>query len=170
MATTFRDCCGREWAIRVTVGSLKRCREVAAIDLLNLFGQEGVAEEAPPIVRFFADLDALGRAVYAVCKPDADSKGVTMEQFLDALAGDALEEARRALLESCVSFFPSPAQRRAFRTVIDEVERVYRQAIEDAERHATPETLRKAMETVDQMDSGEPSTKSPEPSGWIPSI
>lgn len=163
MLHRFSDINGNEWTVKVTVGSLRRAIEVAGIDLLNLFGKEGAEEgEQPPIVRFFQDFDSLGRALFAVVKPEADQRGIDLDQFLEGLAGDAIEQARKSLLDACVDFFPSPAQRRAYRTIVEEVGRAFRDAMEDAERQISPESIRAALSSAaDSQDSGGTSSSSP---------
>lgn len=156
---TFRDLDGNEWSVRVTIGTLRRCVEISGVDLLNLFGKEGSApDEMPPIVRFFNDPDALGRTLFAVVKPEADRRGIDMEAFLDLLSGDTIESARQCLLDACVSFFPSPAQRRAYQTIVEEVTAAFRDAMVAAEREIKPETIRAAMAAAGSPADGEPST------------
>lgn len=164
MATTFRDGAGREWSVKVTIGSLRRCLDLSGIDILNLFGQRQSAQDGeepspPPVLELFLDLDVLGRTLYAVCKPDADKRGVEIDEFLDALSGDVIEEARRALLESCVTFYPSPAMRRAFRTVVTELLSQFARAEEEASAGVTQESLRALMQAAPESEAlGEAST------------
>ena len=44
--------------------------------------------------------------IYCVCMEEADSRGVSDEDFGRAMAGDAIELATTALLEELVDFFP----------------------------------------------------------------
>lgn len=169
MSHTFRDTVGDEWDVRVSIGSLRRAIDIAGVDLLNLFGAESEPspedseeDSQPPIARFFTDFDALGRTLYAVVQRDAEKRGVSMDDFLERLGGDVIEEARRALLESCVDFYPSPAQRRAFRNIVAEVRRVYANAIEEMEKAADPESLRGAFAEGISPERGDSSTKSRE--------
>jgi len=60
--------------------------------------------------------------LYAICKPDADKQGVTDEEFGEAMAGDAIEQATEALLDEIVDFFPS-AKRQVMRKILNATRR-----------------------------------------------
>lgn len=161
MTHRFTDSDGHDWEVKVTIGSLRRAIDIAGIDLLNLFGKEGEEGGTPPIVQFFQDFDALGRAVFAVVKPEADQRGIGLDSFLELLSGDVIEQARKSLLDSCVDFFPSPAQRRAFRTIVEEVSRAFRNAMEEAERQINPDAIRASLAAAAvSQESGGMSTSS----------
>ena len=55
--------------------------------------------------------------LFAVCRPECDSKNVSDEDFGAALAGDAIESATAALLDEIIDFFPA-AKRLAFRKIL----------------------------------------------------
>ena len=57
--------------------------------------------------------------LYVVCKTEADANGVTDEQFGEAMAGDAIDQATKALLEEIVDFSPSPRDRARARRVLE---------------------------------------------------
>ena len=69
---------------------------------VNLFD----AVEGQLIERLVTDPVLLCDCVYAVCKPEADARGITDEDFGRAMAGDAIEHACTSLLEELVDFFP----------------------------------------------------------------
>jgi len=87
---TFQDNAGREWTVEVNVSAVKRVRDLLKEDLLEI-------ETILPR--------------YCVCKPQADERQVSNEQFGQAMAGDVLADAQRALLEELADFFQSPLQR-----------------------------------------------------------
>ena len=99
----FKDINGKNWPVHITVGSLKRVKNMTDVDLIaadqKLF--ETLAEDPITLVN----------VLYAAVKPEADSAGVTDDQFGEALAGDALFDATEALMESLCDFFPQPAKR-----------------------------------------------------------
>jgi hypothetical protein len=99
---TFKDREGLEWAVDVNVTSVKRVKSLAGVDLL------GIAEAGGDLIRRLAtDPVALVDVLYAVCKPQADERGVTDEQFGRGMAGDSIERAATALMEDLADFFPS---------------------------------------------------------------
>lgn len=107
----FTDCEGRSWTVEINVAALKRVRDLAGVDLLGIL-------DGTLIERLIRDPVLLCDALYAACKPEADERGITDEQFGRAMAGDAIEAATSALLEETVSFCPSPRDRAALGRVL----------------------------------------------------
>ena len=101
---TFKDNKKREWAVDVTVTTVKRVRDLVKVDLTKLV-------EERLIERLVADPVLLCDVVYAVCKPEADAKGISDEEFGSAMRGDAIDAATKALLDDLVDFSPSPGDR-----------------------------------------------------------
>jgi hypothetical protein len=96
---TFSDNSGRTWAVTINVECIKRVRTLLGVNLLD-------AVEGQLIERLVTDPVLLCDCVYAVCKPEADARGITDEDFGRAMAGDAIEHACTSLLEELVDFFP----------------------------------------------------------------
>lgn len=104
---TFKDNGGREWTVEVNVAALKRVRGLVGVDLMQVVeGTGGLIE------RLIRDPVLLCDVVFAVCRTEAETRGVPDEEFGRAMAGDAIEHATAALLEELVSFCPSPRDRR----------------------------------------------------------
>lgn len=101
---TFTDNAGRTWTIIVNVDAVKRVRSLLQVDLLEII-------EGKLIERLIRDPVLLCDVIYAVCRPEAEAKGVTDEDFGRAMAGDAIEHATKALLDELVDFSPSPRDR-----------------------------------------------------------
>ncbi len=114
----FRDNKDREWTVSVNVTTVKRVKDLLDVDLMTL-----VAEDANPtehlLYRLYTDPVLLCDVVYVVCKPDADSQGVSDEDFGKAMAGDAIDRATAALLEEIVNFSPNPRDRSRLRRVLE---------------------------------------------------
>lgn len=98
---TFSDNAGRAWTVTINVECIKRVRTLLHVNLLD-------AVEGQLIERLVTDPVLLCDCVYAVCKPEADARGITDEDFGRAMAGDVIEHACTALLEELVDFFPQP--------------------------------------------------------------
>jgi len=129
----FKDNAGREWTVEINVAALKRVKSLTEVDLLGVL-------DGTLIERLIADPVLLCDAVYAVCKPQADERSVTDEDFGRAMAGDAIEHATEALLEELVGFCPSPRDRANLGRVLK----------------ATREVMDKARDIVEaRLDSGE---------------
>ena len=116
---TFTDNTGRTWTLSVTVGTIKRVRALCGVDLANIITMEsGKTPNVGLLERLAADPVLLVDVLFAVCKPEADAKGITDEEFGRAMAGDAIELAATALLDEIIDFFPE-AKRKVFRKILD---------------------------------------------------
>lgn len=130
---TFTDNTDRSWNIEINVAVVKRVRDLADVDLLEIV-------EGKLIERLIRDPILLCDIVYAVCKLQADDRDVTDEEFGRSMAGDAIEHATSALLEELVSFCPSPRDRKNLGRVLE----------------ATNRVMDRARDLVEQkLDSGE---------------
>ena len=112
---TFKDNAGRTWTIALNVTTQRRIRDLAQVNVLEILG-----DERPTLYeRLQSDTILLCDVLYAACQPQAEKEGVTDEQFGEALAGDAIDHATKALLDEIVDFSPSPRDRANLRKVID---------------------------------------------------
>lgn len=156
----FKDSEGREWQVSITVSAVKRVREIVGFDLVAATEGQQLAELAQDPVRIVD-------VVYALCKPQADERGVKDEAFGEAMAGDAIDAAVEALLEELVNF--SPSRRRPLLVkVLEKTSRLEAAALaKAAARLDDPELERRIERVVDaafeKLDEipGEPSTTSP---------
>lgn len=98
--SNWKDSQGRSWSMAVTISTVKRTRDLAGINLLDVFDGE-------LLNRLSQDPELLVDTIYAVCKPQADEAGVSDEQFGELLVGDAIERAAEALVQGIIAFFPS---------------------------------------------------------------
>jgi hypothetical protein len=97
----FSDQGGQEWEVAVTIGAIKRVKaELPGVDLLN------PGDGDPPLLMRLAREDELLCAVlFAICKPQADSRNVTDLQFAEAMGGSALSAGEEALSAELTDFF-----------------------------------------------------------------
>lgn len=155
--SSFADCEGRRWQVRVTAGTLLRVSDLCGVDLLEAVG-------GPLMERILSEPAELCRIVAAVCRPEADRRGISEADFLDSLAGDSVAQARDALMEAVVDFFPSPQERRARGTLLAEMRRAIAKAMAEMETQFSEERVRSLVE------SGDTSTSSPASSASTLSI
>ena len=97
---TFTDNAGRSWNISVTVDAIKRVRSLLDVDLMD-------AASGKLIHQLAEDPVLLCDVIYCIVKPQADEKEISDEDFGEAMAGDAIDQATSAFLEDLVNFFPS---------------------------------------------------------------
>ena len=114
----FKDNEGRNWHVSLTVSSASRVKDLVRVVLPPKSADEPAPTEAVPfdiidageIARTFqvlrSNFSALGETLYAILLPQIIQKGLTQEQFLDALRGESLEQGGLAVEEELVSFSP----------------------------------------------------------------
>ncbi len=103
---TFTDSAGRAWTLVVNVSAIKRVRDVLGVDLLDVANGELLS-------RLADDPCVLVDVLFALCKPEADAKGVSDEDFGRGMVGAVLDEASAALMRELLDFFPSAQRARA---------------------------------------------------------
>jgi hypothetical protein len=102
-----------QWEIKVNVNTLKRIKALCEIDLMELISvNEKTGEMNTELLeRLSSDPVLLVDLLYATCKPQADEKNMTDEQFAEVWAGDQIEFAVNALMEEIINFFPEAKRR-----------------------------------------------------------
>lgn len=102
---TFKDSLNRDWQIEVTVGSIKRVKALCGVDLLNIAESEQETDFAL-LQKLYDDPLLLVDTLYALCKPEADEKNISDEDFARGITGDTLDVAIKTFLADLVDFFP----------------------------------------------------------------
>ena len=100
---SFKDTEGRKWTVQINVLACKRVRDELGVDLVNPNVMETVSEIAGDLIR---SIDIL----YLICKDQAQERGLSDEDFGRSLAGEGVEQAIVALVESLADFSPNPKQ------------------------------------------------------------
>ncbi|MEL6397439.1 MAG: hypothetical protein AAFQ71_15805 [Planctomycetota bacterium] len=172
---TFTDNAGRDWVIEINVASLKRVKGLTGTDLIAL----AVSMDTSVAERLASDPILLCDVLYAVCKPQADERGVSDEEFGRAMAGDAIESATVALLEDIVGFCPSPRDRAALGRVLtamrdardkarDLVDKNLDRMIEGGEiDRIVTAAMTETEQALERTTSGDSSTSAPASPGSI---
>lgn len=121
-ATTFTDTAGRIWAAGIDTTTIKRVRSLLCIDLMTFL-------EGELMGRLMSDVVLFVDVLYAVCKPEADARGITDEQFGQAMSGEVLQAAEEALAEGLFSI-SHPSRREASRKVWEKAKALRARATE----------------------------------------
>ena len=100
---TFKDATGREWQVVINTNAIKRARDTAGVNLVEIVDGELYG-------RMLLDPVLVVDVAYGVCKPETDTRKFSREDFNAVLVGDSIAEARRAILEDLVDFFPNPVR------------------------------------------------------------
>ena len=156
---TFTDNAGRDWQVAVNVDAIKRVKGLLDVDLME-------AVNAELLGRLADDPVLLCDVIYCVCKPQADERSVSDEDFGRAMAGDAIDAATTALLEDLVDFFPK-RRRELLGKALMKLRALENRAFEAAAARLDSGELERRMEAElakadDELAThGEPSTDSP---------
>ncbi|MDD3952248.1 MAG: hypothetical protein PHW59_14135 [Desulfobacterales bacterium] len=120
---SFTDNAGRLWTLAVNVAAIKRVRAICDVDLNSIVELDAKNNPTAKLLeRLSTDPVLLVDVLYAVCKPEADAKNISDEEFGAAMAGDAVDHATSALLDEIIDFFPE-AKRRAFQKILSATRR-----------------------------------------------
>ncbi len=155
---TFVDRRNREWTLDISVGSIKRVKSLVDVDLLQ-------AVEGKLIEQLINDPVTLCNIIWALCKDQAMQAGVSEEQFGEAMAGKAIDDATEALLGELTNFFPlhrrqalaAAVQKQT--TILEKGTKMILEKINDPQTEAR--ILSKLQRELDSVMSGESSTTSP---------
>ena len=156
---TFKDNAGRTWTITVNVDAIKRVRSLLNVNLMD-------AVDGKLLEQLATDPVLLCDVIYCLCKPEADTKNVTDEDFGRSMAGDAIEHATTALLEELVDFFPL-GKRRVLQKALGKLKTLEAKALAVAEKRLDSPELEAEMEAA-LNGIGDSFGKSPEPSASTP--
>lgn len=157
---TFKDTKGRQWELAVNVSAIRRVKALAQVDLLEVLGGR-------LIDRLLNEPETLADVLFALVRDQAAAQSITSEDFGAGLAGDAIDDATKALLEELADFFPS-ARRTLLRTALTKVREAESAAMERGTREITEraaEEIRRIQtlptDQLIQQTPGGPSTRSP---------
>jgi hypothetical protein len=163
---SFKDNQGRQWSVEINVTAIKRVRGLTGEDLMQVI-------EGTLIEKLIRDPVLLCDVVYATCKPEADARNVSDEEFGKAMAGDAIEAATTAVLEELVGFCPSPRDRANLGRVLQATRKVMERARDLVEKKLDSGELDRLADRLLSEGSGEAtagssSTSAPESSASTP--
>ena len=156
---TFNDNAARSWTVQVNVDAIKRVRDLAQVNLLEVV-------EGKLLERLISDPILLCDVIYCLCKPEADAKSISDVEFGRAMAGDAIDGATTALLEELVDFFPQ-AKRRVLAKALAKLQKLQTAALAAVEtRLDSPELEKQMAARLAQLESS--SGSAPESSASTP--
>jgi len=145
----FKDNADRTWTVEINVAALKRVRGLTGTDLMQVI-------EGTLIEKLIRDPVLLCDVVYAICKPEADTRTppVSDEEFGKAMAGDAIEAATTAVLEELVGFCPSPRDRANLGRVLQATNKVMERARDLVEKKLNSGELDRLADRLLQTAGG----------------
>ena len=127
MPQTFTDTEGRDWIVRVN-----------PVTLSNVEAQLGVSfsddpeDTGGPIIQIATDCMFCFRVLWILCEKQAIERGVSSEDFGDALVGDTLGKAQKALCGAVCDFYPDQNRRAATARVFSVIREAEQKIVERA--------------------------------------
>ncbi len=165
----FKDAAGREWLVKLDGPKIRDVRKEVGIDLAAVDGSAAEKLRDDPVL--------LVDSLWVICRSQAQTAGVTSQQFGEGLVGDPIETATDALIEAINDFFPS-RRREAMKTLTAKMKETREAGMEDAlETLTNPDLMprirtamkEKAQKEIDnlliQLSSA---TESPAPLASVP--
>ena len=157
----FTDASGRTWELTVVVSAVKRVRDLLGVDLMDVASGD-------LLERLADDPVLLVDVLYVLCKPQADAKSITDEDFGRAMVGGVLDEAASALMKELLDFFPSAQRARALGKMARKLEAQQAAVAEAAAALAAipPSAVAASVAKEDGGSSGNsPASAEPTPTG-----
>lgn len=143
---TFKDNKEKSWDVSINVGCIKRIKELAGVDLIAESGKD----KDNIFIRISSDPVLLCDIIYAICKPQADERQISDEQFGEAMGGDALDSATECFVEELINFFPK-AKREMLRKMTEKMKDLEARGMDYVtERLNSPELEKKMLETIQE--------------------
>lgn len=158
---TFVDNAGRTWTVAINVDAVKRVRDLAHVNLLEVI-------EGKLLEKLIGDPVLLCDVIYSVCKPEADTKSITDVDFGRAMGGDAIDGATTALLEELVDFFPQ-GRRRVLSKALEKLRKFETAALEAVQvRLESPELEQRMAKELADLEALLPPLPPGTSSGSVP--
>lgn len=138
--SVFKDANGREWQIKIDAPKIRAVRQACQIDLGSLDSSIFDSLESDPAL--------LVDVLWVLCRDQAG--GATDVSFGEALVGDPVEAATKALYDAYCDFFPT-RKRLLLRSLADKQAAVTDKAIQQAMARINDPTLEeKLLKAADQ--------------------
>ena len=102
----FKDSKDRQWELYINPTTMKRVKSVTGFNLGAALANAGQMEQ------LHSDLSLVADVAYALCQSQAEKRGISDEDFGEALVGDAYVDMLTALQEAITDFFPKEDRRR----------------------------------------------------------
>lgn len=115
----FVDLSGREWEVVITVGIIRKVRQVLSIDLADAFDFDTAGKPKTDVLKNIAeDPVLLIDVLYCICEEQAKARSVSDVAFGELFStGELIEAATNALLQGLLQFLP-PAKRLAMEKIL----------------------------------------------------
>lgn len=139
----FTDCKGAKWDVSIDIPTIKRVRSLTGIDLLNV----AISDQQSGVFQALSDCVLFADVLYSICKPEADKRGISDEDFGRLLEVDPNEVAN-TVLEEIACFFQRRGQTKAAEIIRWQIRKSNEMATR-LQAELTPETLESLDKVID---------------------
>jgi hypothetical protein len=162
---SFKDSQNREWTVDLSLGAIRRLQHLAGLTLLDLGANfengRAVFERLSSDVAFLCDV------LTGVCLPQIKERGLTEDQFADALDGAAIDQSMNAFLFAWSDFLRGrgrPSDAELILAAIGMWDKAKERSAQMAAKIASPDFMdalmkklaEKAAETTPKKDAEDP--------------
>ena len=159
--SSFKDANSRQWVLEITIGGVRRVKQIAGLDLLDL-------EQGRVLNQLANDVVLLVDVLWILCEDQGQQHGINDEQFGRAFRGDVIEDATEALFEALVDFFP-PQRQILLKKVMETAKAMGQKERALIETYLSTDAIEQMMETeleklkqkLESLTAGNSSTSSP---------
>ncbi len=141
---------GKDWIINITGGAIEKIMLHTGFDMTKLFG-----DELNQLNRLFNDPLLLIKVLWCSLSEHTDDDAQRVA-FCDAIRGEALELAAKALIEDYIDFFPNRRQQQIWREMVAKLWEIVDQ-VQDQQAKAlasiTATSLESAIASVASSES-----------------
>lgn len=113
---SFTDSKGHLWRLSVNAWTVKQVKDRTQILLTTM-----VEEKCQLVAELYRDPILLADILWVLVEDQAKQDGVEIRQFVEALEGDSVGAARKALFEATFDFFDDQENRDGARAVLQKI-------------------------------------------------
>ncbi len=174
MPLIWKDCLGREWLCKITLGFVDDIRAATDLDLLTIADEEGALYK-----RIVGNVATFSNVMYHLAKLNGGQAfaATTEREFKGGIDGDTIDRMETAFREALSDFFPAEKREilkegwtleTAYRTkMLERAKKTLRNTNVDALVEDQGAKMDQAVQAA--FRSGDSSAKSPAPSSLIQS-
>lgn len=141
----FKDDTGVDWVVDLNVTEVKRVRELAGVDLLDIDGGK-------VFQNVLTDPMYLASTMFVLCESQCAERGMSADDFGRIMKGDVWDRAAEALIQAIVDFSRNPKARAALGLVAAKYRELEARAGDVAiERITSPEMEKAMAEGIDKV-------------------
>lgn len=127
----YIDAKAREWDIKLTIGACKRIKQEFDFDIFKSDG------ESNAFLTLSGNYYLLIDVLWILCESQAKERGVSVEDFVEAFTGDAIDSCLEGVAIAYSDFIPNKTRRQTFQTLWAKIRDIEAKQLDKAIRDVT---------------------------------